>query len=238
MSEKTPLSAIQNMVKSMPPVEKEKKKIKRSKKHEEGQPSSKSTKTETTTTTTTAPLTVVEEPLQISTTETFLPPLEFETEQAMVNLLDSMITTPTMPLQIITSPPPIIPAPRMTMGEIKQYNINVCPFHNENLAAFQAESNGETYVKCSRTPCRLFTHSKDVVSYMNVIHSKVHEIYKKMQGAVKCECNSQASLKVSRSQKNPERPFFTCRENGGCRFFQWADVPFKFKNQELQAKFA
>ena len=229
-----------------PPVEKENKKGKRRKKQQESQPSSKSTKTETTTTITSAPLTVVEEPLHFSTTASFLPPYEMESEQAMANLLDNMITSPpegmiiTPPLYSppLISPPPVIPAPRLSFGQVKQYNINVCPFHDANLSAFQAKSNQETYVKCSLSPCALFTHNKDVVSYMNVIHSKVHEVYRRIKGEVKCECNSQASLKVSRSKTNFERPFFTCRDNRGCRFFQWADVPFTIKNQELQAQFA
>ena len=44
-----------------------------------------------------------------------------------------------------------------------------------------------------------------------------------------CECNNRASLKVSESPQNPGRPFFACRNQGGCRFFQWADVGFTKK---------
>ena len=62
---------------------------------------------------------------------------------------------------------------------------------------------------------------------MSVLNRRVHDTYRKLDGTVMCECNCQASLKVSQSPLNPGRPFFTCRNKDGCRFFQWADVKFK-----------
>ena len=55
------------------------------------------------------------------------------------------------------------------------------------------------------------------------------DTYRKVKGTVMCECNNRASLKVSESPQNPGRPFFACRNQGGCRFFQWADVGFTKK---------
>ena len=230
------LSAMKRLVETMPPVEKEKKKkIKRSKKEEESHSSLKKAETPTTTT---IPLSVVEEPLPLVTTDTFLPSLDFEHEQAMVNLLDEMISGP--PNTAVTThitPPPIIPAPRLTFSEVKQYDINVCPFHQVNLSTFEARSNKKTYVKCQLVPCGLFVGIDEIIPYMNIIHTKIHAVYKKLQGAIKCECNNQASLRVSKSASNFERPYFACRDNDGCRFFQWADVPFTIRTQRLQEKF-
>ena len=48
------------------------------------------------------------------------------------------------------------------------------------------------------------------------------------------------SLRVSKAEKNPGRPYFVCRDrecrDRGCRFFQWADVELSMKNKRKQAK--
>ena len=82
----------------------------------------------------------------------------------------------------------------------------------------------------------VFTHRNEQNSYMGVLNRKVYDTYRKLKGTVMCECNNQASLKVSNSPQNPGRPLFACRNKGGCRFFQWADVGFTKKN-ELQKLF-
>lgn len=69
---------------------------------------------------------------------------------------------------------------------------------------------------------------------MGELNRKVHDVYRKLKGEVRCKCNNQATLKVSKSAFNPGRPFSACRNNGGCRFFQWADVGFTKKNEQLQ----
>ena len=69
---------------------------------------------------------------------------------------------------------------------------------------------------------------------MGVLNRIVHDVYRKLKGEVRCECNNQATLRVSQSAFNSGRPFFSCRNSGGCRFFQWADVGFTRKNEELQ----
>ena len=56
----------------------------------------------------------------------------------------------------------------------------------------------------------------------------------KLKREVRCECNNHATLKVSKSAFSPGRPFFACRNKGGCRFLQWADVAFTRKTEELQ----
>lgn len=83
----------------------------------------------------------------------------------------------------------------------------------------------------------MFTHRNEQNSYMGVLNRKVYDTYRKLKGTVMCECNNQASLKVSNSPQNPGRPLFACRNKGGCRFFQWADVGFTKKNEQLQKLF-
>ena len=93
----------------------------------------------------------------------------------------------------------------------------------------------EWYVKCPFSNQRgLFSRRNEQNCYMGVLKRKVHDVYRKLEGEVRCECNNQATLKVSKSAFNPGRPFFACRNNGGCRFFQWADVGFTKKNEQLQ----
>lgn len=68
-----------------------------------------------------------------------------------------------------------------------------------------------------------------------MLYKKLHRVYREeLLGKVKCHCNKQAGLKISQSQINPLRPFYTCRNRGGCPFFQWVDVELTDKNAKLQ----
>ena len=126
----------------------------------------------------------------------------------------------------------------VTIMDEKKYDLNICLFHLCNLELFQAMSNMEWHMKCPFSrECGVFTHRNEQNSYMGVLNRKVYDTYRKLKGTVMCECNNQASLKVSNSPQNPGRPFFACRNKGGCRFFQWADVGFTKKNEQLQKLF-
>ena len=126
----------------------------------------------------------------------------------------------------------------VTIMDKKNYDLNICLFHLCNLELFQAISNMQWYMKCPFSrECVMFTHRNEQNSYMGVLNRKVHKTYRKLKGTVMCECNNQASLRVSRSAQNPGRPFFACRSKDGCRFFQWADVGFIKKNEQLQQQF-
>lgn len=37
-----------------------------------------------------------------------------------------------------------------------------------------------------------------------------------------CACGQPTYIRISQSEKNPERPFYTC-STGTCNFFQWVD---------------
>ena len=43
------------------------------------------------------------------------------------------------------------------------------------------------------------------------------------------------SLKVRKTVKNPDRPYFICRDRD-CRFFQWAGVELTKRNKKKQGK--
>ena len=120
----------------------------------------------------------------------------------------------------------------VTVMDEKKYDLNICLFHPCSLELFQAMSNMQWYVKCPFSgECGVFTHRNEQNGYMGVLNSKVHETYRKLKGTVMCECNNQASLKGSQSPQNPGIPFFACRNQGGCLFFQWADVGFTKKKR-------
>ena len=95
---------------------------------------------------------------------------------------------------------------------------------------------------CSK-PCPTWNGTSNVPSPESVECSRtetsktvtwVHDIYRRLNGTFICECNNQASLKVSNSPQNPGRPFFVWRNKGGCRFFQWADVGFTKKTNNYK----
>ena len=137
-----------------------------------------------------------------------------------------------------TSNSTVSPTTVTTVLAEKQYDLNVCLFHPVKLELFQADSNKEWYVKCPFSrECGVLSSRNLQNAYMGMLNRKVHNTYRNLKGTVMCECNNQASLRVSESSLNPGRPFFGCRNRGGCRFFQWADVGFTKKNEELQKLF-
>ena len=132
----------------------------------------------------------------------------------------------------------VSPTTLTTTTDEKKYDLNICPFHLISLELFQAISNREWYVKCPFSrECGVLAHRTMQNAYMAVLNRKVHETYRNLNGTVMCEYSIQASLRVSESGLNPGRPFFACRNKDGCRFFQWADVGFTKKNEELQKLF-
>ena len=119
----------------------------------------------------------------------------------------------------------------------EEIDLTVCPFHKCKLAIFQAESNGETYMKCQDKKCSLFSNMNNLQDYLRTIHENVHESYFK-EGDLICKCEEPVSLKISRSESNPNRPFFSCKEpkEDSCGFFQWANKPLLKKNKNVQKK--
>jgi len=65
----------------------------------------------------------------------------------------------------------------------------------------------------------------NIHEYQQCLRDYVIPDYKVHEGGQPLYCRHMdvTTLKVSRSQKNPFRPYFTCRRKEMCRFFHWAD---------------
>ena len=162
--------------------------------------------------------------------ETKIQPLAstVEQDQTLANLLDDLIRT--YPQSSATNDQPTLPT-----VEEKSYNLNVCPFHKSNLILFEARTNGESYIKCQVHPCLIFMHQDSSYDYMSSVCGKLQESYLTRKRNLICGCQEAVSLRVSKTEKNPNRPYFVCRDKD-CRFFQWADEELSQKNKKKQGK--
>ena len=109
-----------------------------------------------------------------------------------------------------------------------------CPVCQTDLVCFQARQTGAQYIKCGNKQCGLFCHQDQLTTYLNIIDQTLHPDYRKR--TLVCDCDEPVLLRISQSQANPNRPYFTCQETpqDRCPFFQWADKPLKPKNQRKQ----
>ena len=109
-----------------------------------------------------------------------------------------------------------------------------CPVCQTDLVCFQARQTGVEYVKCGNKQCGLFCHQDQLTTYLTIIDQTLHPDYRKR--TLVCDCDEPVLLRISQSQTNPNRPYFTCQETpqDRCTFFQWADKPLKPKNQRKQ----
>ena len=88
-------------------------------------------------------------------------------------------------------------------------------------------ASGIPYIRCVDWKlCPFFCREEDVHAYQQCIRDRVIPGYIAFEGGQLPYCRHMdvTTLRVSRSQNNPFRPYFTCRRrNEMCRFFQWAD---------------
>ena len=87
-------------------------------------------------------------------------------------------------------------------------------------------ASGISYIRCVDWKfCPFFCREDSIHSYQECLFNRVIPQYKVHEGGQLpyCRHTDAATLRVSRSQKNPFRPYFTCRRKEMCRFFQWAD---------------
>ena len=87
-------------------------------------------------------------------------------------------------------------------------------------------ASGIPYIRCVDWKlCPFFCREDSIHSYQECLFNRVIPEYKVQEGGQLPYCRHMdvATLKVSRSQKNPFRPYFTCRRKEMCRFFQWAN---------------
>ena len=83
-----------------------------------------------------------------------------------------------------------------------------------------------SYIQCVDWKlCPFFCREDSIHSYQQCLRDRVIPDFKVHEEGQLPYCRHMdvATLKVSRSQKNPFRPYFTCRRNEMRRFFQWAD---------------
>ena len=87
-------------------------------------------------------------------------------------------------------------------------------------------ASGIPYIRCVDWKlCPFFYREDSIHSYQQCLCNRVIPEYKVHEGGQLPYCRHMdvATLKVSRSQKNPFRLYFTCRRKEMCRFFQSAD---------------
>ena len=67
--------------------------------------------------------------------------------------------------------------------------------------------------------------------FMFEVARGLHFHYRQPRNTLVCFCNDTPALKLSKSEKNPDRLFMTCRHRQ-CKLFQWADEPPHKKLQD------
>ena len=86
-------------------------------------------------------------------------------------------------------------------------------------------ASGIPYIRCLNwKECPFFCAEESIHGYQQCVCDRVIPEYKVFEGGKQLLCKhlETPTLRVSRSVKNPFRPYFTCRRNT-CRYFQWAD---------------
>ena len=104
-------------------------------------------------------------------------------------------------------------------------NYSKCGLCLKDLEVIRPTS-GIPYIRCVDWKlCPFFCHKNSIHSYQECLFNLVIPESKVHEGGQLPYCRHMdvATLKVSRSQKNPFRPYFTCRRKEMCRFFKWAD---------------
>ena len=109
-------------------------------------------------------------------------------------------------------PPPPPPPPPSTLPQL-QTTPDFAPNDLLKEMGFDISPTTTTRTSSNSTvsPTSLTTtmdEKKYDLAYMCVLNRKVHDTYRNLKGTVMCECNSQASLRVTESPSNPGRPFF------------------------------
>ena len=67
---------------------------------------------------------------------------------------------------------------------------------------------------------------------MDVFNEQVIDEFKN-ERAPQCQCRYPATLRVSRSENNPNRGYFSCGQRQRCKYFQWADSPPSFMTIDI-----
>ena len=104
-----------------------------------------------------------------------------------------------------------------------------CPVHpTKSLKEFVSKRD-DKFVKCCLEGWPVFCAKKDLVVYAHQmcygLHPSVREWLTKENF-----CRLPLNLRMSRSEKNPNRLFVTSKDKT-CNFFQWGDEPLRVENE-------
>ena len=97
-------------------------------------------------------------------------------------------------------------------------------FCGAGLKRFKSKA-GRGFLKCQTETCTLFVPEERYTDLMVGYETKVNKIFKSNNFPLCC-CNEAASLWISHTTSNPDRPYFRCQDTDmeeKCDFFQWAD---------------
>ena len=83
-------------------------------------------------------------------------------------------------------------------------------FCGAGLKSFKCKA-GQGFLKCQAETCTLFVPEEKYIDLMEGYETKVNKIFKPNNFPLCC-CNEAASLWVSHSISNPDRPYFRCQD--------------------------
>ena len=160
MATKRPLQQLEEMVTALPPTPTEKKSKKRQKNHNQKppqvDPSSPPRVPSTPTTTTLSP-----------------PPVPPPPPPPLINM-DDLFNGDNI-LNLLNPPAASYEVQLPPMEQACQSV--VCPMHQTDLICFQAQTTGDTYMKCQEKKCGLFCHQDQIATYLKIINEKLHPDY-------------------------------------------------------------
>ena len=93
---------------------------------------------------------------------------------------------------------------------------------SEGLALMSTRS-GKQYIKCKNSGCGYFTNTEQFGQYNDILAEQVNIEYKQIRQPL-CSHLQPATLRVSKSEKNPGKGFFSCGQIESCGYFQWAEA--------------
>ena len=117
-----------------------------------------------------------------------------------------------------------------------------CPFHDVELDVLHEQEDEVWKYRCPFNTCPVFCTNETVTDVLPELKENTHpEMRAKICvfDDLQCKCGSVPFMKLSRTQKNPNRVFLTCgqpsREEEDCGYFQWMDAPLR-KPKRIQPR--
>lgn len=111
-------------------------------------------------------------------------------------------------------------------------------FCSSDLQRIESKDGSGGFLKCKTQTCTLFIPEEKYTDLFESYEIKVDSSFKPNNFPL-CDCEDVASLWVTHSSKNSERPYFRCQDKSGdskCDFFHWADNKPKTKRKAASRK--